>query len=117
MLAYHGSDIPIVFGTYPGGPVNALTPVPLGRQRTNVPPTAQEHALSWAMQTAWASFAKCPECGPGWDKLGTFNGRNVADFGTSGSSGLNLVNQQEVDAKCHLYLPYYVALNGKLPGL
>ena len=41
-MAYHGSDIPIVFGTYPGGNVNALIPAPLGRQRNDVPPTGQE---------------------------------------------------------------------------
>lgn len=117
MMAYHGSDIPIVFGTYAGGPVNALTSEPLGRQRTNIPPTAQEKALSWSMQTAWASFAKCPECGPGWNMLGTFSGRDVADFGVHGSSGLRLVEQQELDSKCHLYTPYYLALNGQLPGL
>ena len=117
MMAYHGSDIPIVFGTYPGGPVNALTSAPLGRQRTNIPPTAQENSLSWSMQTAWTSFAKCPDCGPGWNMLGTFSGRDVADFGAHGSSGMRLVEQRELDAKCHLYAPYYLALNGDLPGL
>ena len=117
MMAYHGSEIPLVFGTYPGGPLNALTPAPLGRKRTNVPPSAQEAALSWSMQTAWASFAKCPSCGPGWNRWGTFAGVDLADFGVKRSSGLTLIRPWDVDFRCKLYNDYYKALNGPLPGL
>lgn len=117
MMAYHGSEIPIVFGTYPGGPVNALTQTSEGRLRTNVPPTAQEVSLSRSMQSAWATFSKCPTCGPGWNALGSAAEQDVANFGTNGSSSWNMIEQHVVDSRCHLYTPYYIALNGKLPGL
>lgn len=117
MLAFHGSEIPIVFGTYPGGPVNALTLAPEGIQRTNIPPTAREIALSRSMQSTRASFAKCPSCGPGWNPLGMRASVDVADFGTDWISPFTLIKPGDVDSRCKLYDPAYKILNGPLPGL
>ncbi len=114
MRAYHGSEIPIVFGTYPGGPVNPLTAAPIGRIRSNVPPTTEEIAMSHATQTAWANFAKCPHCGPGWNSA-----PSVMDFELEEckhSMG-HVIDPWEIDHKCHLYTDYYLAINGPLPGL
>lgn len=64
---YHSSEIPLVFGTYP----SANT-------------TTQEYALSNAMMSAWARFAKNPVGGPGWNAVGT------------GSAGAVLVGASEL---------------------
>ncbi|KAJ8119073.1 hypothetical protein OPT61_g59 [Boeremia exigua] len=52
--AYHASEIPLVFGTYP---------------KPNT--TTQEFALAAFMKGAWARFAKNPSAGPGWNPVGT----------------------------------------------
>ena len=49
----HGSEIPLVFGTFPTGSTNS--PIPL--------PTAKELALSKYMQSAWVAFARDPAKG------------------------------------------------------
>jgi hypothetical protein len=36
------------------------------------------------MQTAWASFAKSPAAGPGWDKIGTPSGKDLGHFNYNG---------------------------------
>ena len=87
---YHSSEIRLVFGTYaaPGT-------------------TAQEYALSQFMQGSWARFAKNPTLGPGWNRLGTFDGYDVGALGANGSSGVTVIPQAEVDARCELYKPVY----------
>lgn len=66
--AYHASEVPLVFGTYPGGPVNPTTAAAIGALPWNLPPTAQEEALSALMNHA---FAKNPSAGPGWSRVGS----------------------------------------------
>lgn len=120
---YHSSEIPIVFGTYP---------------KENA--TAQEVALSRAMQSAWARFAKNPMGGPGWNQIGTgaeggvlagayeyvvggqytdtqgnvLNGAwDLGLFGNRGdvlSAGVTIIAQEEVDYRCGFWLPVYEAV-------
>ena len=66
---YHSSEIEIVYGTYL--PENTTT---------------QEYALSKAMQTAWATFAKNPMGGPGWNQVST----GAAGPVLVGASGISL---------------------------
>ncbi|EME47118.1 hypothetical protein DOTSEDRAFT_145504 [Dothistroma septosporum NZE10] len=116
---YHASEIPIVFSTYP---------------RVNV--TAQEYALSRAMRGMWATFAKNPAGGPGWNPVGsgkpgtvlvgamseaegglimngneTFYGAyNVGLLGNRGdalSSGVTVIDGSEIDYRCGLYAATY----------
>ncbi len=85
---YHYSEVPIVFGTYPGA--NA---------------TAEEGNLSNFIQTAWATFAKNPMGGPswkGWPYMGV--------LGTPGGPLVANVLAGALDAKCALYAPYYATL-------
>ncbi|KAF1827590.1 alpha/beta-hydrolase [Dissoconium aciculare CBS 342.82] len=56
--AYHTSEIPMVFGTYPLQ--NALGPV-----------TPTQIAMSAAMQQIWGDFVKNPAAGPGWPQVGS----------------------------------------------
>lgn len=123
---YHSSEIPIVYSTYP---------------RKNV--TTQEYALSKAMRGAWATFAKNPEGGPGWNSVGTGmeaevligamslaeggilmaeNGTNpkgtvnLGVFGNRGDalvSGITVIDSNEVDSRCFIYAPTY-EMNAKI---
>ena len=86
----HSSEIHIVFDAY---------------DYSTIPATAQEYALSQFMQGAWARFAKNPALGPGWNRLGTFDGLDLGTLGTDGSSGVTLIPHAEVDARCELYKP------------
>jgi len=83
--AYHGAEIPLVFGTY--DKVNA---------------TAQQIALSAYMQGAWADFAKNPSAGPGWPKVGSA-AADIADLGGNGSSGEYQIPTSAIDGSCALY--------------
>ena len=91
---YHSSEIQIVFGTY-----------------ANNGTTAQEFALNQYMQGAWAQFAKNPYLGPGWNRLGTFDGVDLGVLGTDGGSGVTVVRQAEVDARCGLYKSIYANIS------
>ncbi|KAL8792142.1 MAG: hypothetical protein Q9195_005238 [Heterodermia aff. obscurata] len=97
----HSSEIRIVFGTYSFPPYSTIAV------------TAQEYALSQYMQGAWAQFAKNPVLGPGWNRLGTFDGLDLGALGANGSSGVTLIPQAEVDARCELFKPIYdqISLN------
>jgi len=69
--AYHSVEIAEVFGTYPL--VNQLGSA-----------TADQIALSKAMQGIWAGFVKNPSAGPGWPKLGsTMDGKELGVLGGS----------------------------------
>jgi len=117
---YHSSEIPLVFSTY---------------ARKNV--TTQQYALSQTMRRMWASFAKNPAAGPGWNPVGTgmeasvlvgadglgeggiFIGENgtvakgAYDLGVLGNrdnvlgSGVTIIDQTEVDFRCGLYASLY----------
>jgi carboxylesterase type B len=90
LAAYHSSEIPIVFGTYP---------------QTDV--TAQESALSQYMRGAWARFAKNPVAGPGWNAIGTFAGTDLGVLGTNGTSGVTVIKESDVDGRCEIFTPLY----------
>ena len=96
--AYHSSEIPLVFGTYPTAGA-----------------TAQEVALSKYMQTAWANFAKDPSGkGPGWPSYGSSKGVNavgLADLGADGSIGSMMIPEYDVDFRCPLYTAIYAAVS------
>ena len=91
--AYHSSEIPLVFGTFP------ITGV-----------TAQEFALSNYMQTAWATFAKNPMGGPGWRPIDS-TGFDVACLGCNGSSNVIIVSESSLDYRCGLYKSIYAAVD------
>lgn len=123
---YHSSEIPIVYSTYL--PYNTTT---------------QEYALSNAMRDAWATFAKNPLGGPGWNPIGTgaagavlvgantielggiYMGSNGAitngawDLGLWGNryeamgSGVSVIDQYEVDYRCPLLAPLLEAAQRK----
>ncbi len=64
------------------------------------------------MQAAWAGFAKNPQRGPGWNRVGsgTFNegsGGDVGVLGKDGSGGVTVVDAREVDARCRVYAEVY----------
>ena len=86
--AYHSSEIPEVFGTYP----TALA-------------TEQEINLSITMQSAWANFAKNPTQGPGWPKLGSNGGTELGVLGANGTAGVTVIPQSMVDSVCSTYGP------------
>ncbi|KAI9717837.1 MAG: hypothetical protein M1828_007076 [Chrysothrix sp. TS-e1954] len=115
---FHSSEIQLVFQTYPGGPVNALTPTKLnGIIPSNVSANAAEYALAKTMNTAWATFAKNPQGGPGWNELGTFDGNDLGVLGAYGSSGVTMINAVDVDERCSVYFPLFKSVDGALPGL
>jgi carboxylesterase type B len=96
---FHGSEIGIVFGTYP---------------RENA--TAQEFALSSFLQGTWAKFVKNPTGGPGWPAIGTgpeYSGAPDEDLGLLGAvgdvhgSGVTVIRQSVVDSRCPLYAQIY----------
>ncbi|PVH69061.1 carboxylesterase [Cadophora sp. DSE1049] len=86
--AFHASEIPQVFGNY----------FTLGA-------TTQQIGLSKYMQTAWANFAKDPQKGPGWPKLGSNFGLELASLGRNGGSGEVTIPLISVDAVCAIYAP------------
>ncbi|MAD87569.1 MAG: hypothetical protein CL912_31815 [Deltaproteobacteria bacterium] len=86
--AFHASEIPQVFGNY----------LPLGA-------TTQQIGLSRYMQTAWANFAKNPQKGPGWPKLGSNFGLELGSLGRNGGSGEVTIPLISVDAVCAIYAP------------
>lgn len=120
---YHSSEIELVYGTLQTKMV-----------------TTQQYALSQAMMGAWAKFAKNPLHGPGWNAVGTGTASSVLvganssatgglyidanamvqtgswDLGLWGnrdnvlSSGITVIDQNEVDYRCGLYDEVYAAL-------
>lgn len=95
LRAYHSSEIPLVFGTYP-------------RENT----TDEQVALSKFMQTAWAKFAEDPVSGPGWPSYGTKGGVNSAGLAVLDApkgENLKMIPQHNVDYRCSLYNGIYGA--------
>jgi carboxylesterase type B len=90
--AFHGAELDMIWGTYPT--VNA---------------TDQQIALSAFMQTAWATFAKDPNGGPGWKASDGTSGDEVACLGCEGSSGLEMIAASVIDPRCSQYAPLLTA--------
>jgi cholinesterase len=86
--AYHASEIPLVFGTYPQ--VNA---------------TEFQTELSIAMQKAWADFAKDPTTGPGWNmsKVMVFGGDAAPGESDDERAVMATAAQAWMDDRCALY--------------
>lgn len=94
--AYHSSEIPSVFGTYP-----------LSNKLGEVTPTQVE--LSKYMQGVWAGFAKDPSGGPGWPKLGSNFGKELGVLGGKNvPGGEETVSLFEADFACPLIEPLLV---------
>lgn len=95
--AYHTSEIPEVFGTYP-----------VSNQFGSV--TTQQIELSSFMQKTWASFANDPSGGVGWPKVGSAFGKELGLLGSNGGSGVNVVNTLVADYPCLVLEPIGTAL-------
>lgn len=80
---YHGSEIPLVFGTY---------------RREKVTP--HQVALSRYIQTAWANFAKAPAIGPGWPAALSASD-SVMNLGSGNSSNGTLVSPSIINKLCN----------------
>jgi carboxylesterase type B len=123
--AWHSSEVSIVFGTY---------------DKANT--TTQEAALSQYMRSTWARFAKNPYAGPGWNAVGTGaegrvlegaydetaggllsmgNGSALkgdwslgvlGDVGDVKGSGVTVLPQSALDARCELFRPLYQTIGG-----
>lgn len=91
--AYHSSEIPEVFGTYPR--VNA---------------TKAQAQLSLRMQKVWSGFARDPQAGPGWPALGTAFGKELQEFGFDGKADARTINLSIADYPCPVWDPLYTAL-------
>ncbi|KAL1592747.1 hypothetical protein SLS60_011163 [Paraconiothyrium brasiliense] len=90
--AYHSSEIPSVFGTYPtSNQFGSATP--------------QQIALSAFMQETWAGFAKNPSGGVGWVKVGTPFKNELGLLGSNGSSAVEVVSSLVADYPCPVYAP------------
>ncbi|KAI9699141.1 MAG: hypothetical protein M1836_003331 [Candelina mexicana] len=94
--AFHASELALVFGTYP---------------RENA--TQQEINLSLDIQTAWAGFAKDPEQGPGWARIGSSE-NDVAVLGSDGGSGAVVVPQGTLDGRCAVFEALYASVTSPI---
>lgn len=98
--AYHSSEIPLVYGTYP-----------LDNQFGQV--TQDEIELSKYMQGAWSSFAKNPSGGPGWPKLGSNNGVELGQLGSKKKPNGEVTEPLlSADAACVILDPVIIASGG-----
>ncbi|KAH6896046.1 cholinesterase [Thelonectria olida] len=87
--AYHGAELPMVFGTYPEE--NA---------------TEFQADVSKSMQKAWADFAKDPSQGPGWKQVpevGVFGGGVKVGMGDEGKKPFSTINSDLIDRGCGLW--------------
>jgi|SRR5690242_8120705 len=90
--AYHTSEIPEVFGTYP-----------LSNQFGTA--TTQQIELSAFMQKTWADFAKNPGGGVGWPRVGSAFQKTLGLLGSNGSNGVTVVDTLVADYPCAVYAP------------
>lgn len=86
--ASHTAEIPAIFGTYPifKGETEAARRYP---------------AFSAFMQHTWAEFAGNSSDGPGWPRIGSGAGNELAVLGSAGSN-LTMINAATVDSSCGL---------------
>ena len=112
---YHGLDIAMLLAQDDYfGPGTNTTAVELAQ-------------IAWLRQT-YAGFAKNPQGGPGWNKVGSADRLVVQDEAqgptattpapkdmdlaviggrTGNIAGIDIVGESEVDAKCGVFLPMY----------
>ena len=90
--AYHTSEIPEVFGTYPVS--NQLGTV-----------TQQQIQLSKYMSGVWAGFVKNPSAGTGWPRIGSALGIELGDIGSNGSTGERTIALLAADYACPVLNP------------
>ncbi|QIW96262.1 hypothetical protein AMS68_001780 [Peltaster fructicola] len=97
--AYHSSEIFEVFGTYP-----------VKNQFGSVTP--DQISLANYMQGAWASFAKDPSKGPGWNQYGkNFNDLAILG-GVNNTAGLSQQNEiLTADYPCVVFDPLLLLTN------
>lgn len=88
--AYHTSEVPEVFGTYP-----------VSNQIGTV--TTQQIDLSAFIQKTWAGFAKNPAGGVGWPKVSSALGKELGLLGINGNSGVTVVKTVVADYPCPVY--------------
>ncbi|KAK6213335.1 carboxylesterase [Colletotrichum tabaci] len=88
--AYHTSEIPSVFGTYP-------------QYNKFGSATQQQVNLSSYMQGVWGGFANNPGNGVGWSKVGGALGFELGLLGAGGSSGVSVAMSLVADYPCALY--------------
>lgn len=96
--------------------------------------TPAEYAQSDYLRHTWASFAKDPDLGPGWNQVGSAGGFVVSTQGNGGPGdddprgvspapadldlavigghsgdvgGVQMVRRAEVESKCGIFLPLY----------
>ncbi|RVX68571.1 hypothetical protein B0A52_07995 [Exophiala mesophila] len=95
--AAHVSEIPIVWGTSP---------------QENI--TDDQIALSLAMQTAWADFAKDPTSGPGFDSVPNVAvyGSGVGLHGDGSGRLLDELPSSIIDARCTLLAQIFELIEG-----
>jgi carboxylesterase type B len=96
--AYHTSEIPMVFGTYPLQ--NALGPV-----------TPTQIAMSATMQQIWGDFVKNPAAGPGWPQVGSsFLGIELGVLGgQKRPDGMTVEPMIHSDLGCPILEPFILA--------
>ncbi|KAM0393689.1 hypothetical protein ACHAQC_005413 [Fusarium culmorum] len=84
--AYHSSEIPTLFGTYP-----------------EKGSTEFQHELSREMQKAWGKFVRDPENGPGWGqipKIGVFGGGVSPDSDEKPEKAMEVLNTHLLEPRC-----------------
>lgn len=96
--AYHSSEIPYVWGTYP-------------LENDLGPATPTQVALSKYMQGVWAGFAKNPSAGPGWPALRTNLGKELGILGGKDvPAGEETVPLLTADYPCLVIEPLLIAI-------
>lgn len=96
--AYHSSEIPSVFGSYPGHTIYG-----------DVTPT--QVALSAFMRKSWTDFAKNPSLGLQWPQQGRNLGFELMNFGANGGAGGSLQSLPVLEVNCPIYDGVFAALN------
>ncbi|EXJ73922.1 uncharacterized protein A1O5_02216 [Cladophialophora psammophila CBS 110553] len=101
LKVYHGSEIEIVFGTYP-----------------QVNSTEGEARLSRSMQSAWAAFAKAPNGGPGWSQVPNVAvlGPGVGVYGDGTGDLRRIVQAGSLDGACGLFREIFEAVGVAVAG-
>jgi carboxylesterase 2 len=92
--AYHSSEIPAVFGTYP-----------LSSEYGTA--NRQQVQLSAFMQKVWANFANNASAGVGWPSVQPLNllAKDLGVLGRDGSSGVTVIPRTDADFACPIYAP------------
>jgi hypothetical protein len=68
----------------------------------NRPISPRQVVLSRYITNAWANFARNPEGGPGWLKVGKFE-EDVAVLGAFGTSGTQMVRRDVMAKRCNVF--------------